>query len=95
MGEMSIVTEQKMVSCRYLIVDGKRYSPKAVIDALEELEGCDGMFSSLVIYDDDLGKMLVAQGAAAQTTRGGYREDANRQELLDKVLAIYRGERDG
>lgn len=91
MDELTLETEQKMVTCRYLVVDGKRYSPGSVIDALEQLESCDGMFSSLVIYDDDLGKMLVAQGAAAQTTKGGYRAGDNRQTFLDKVEAALMG----
>lgn len=64
------------------------YKLYEVMNTVEELLTCDGLFNALVIYNDDLAHDLEESGYAFKTTRGSYRYTDLTKEFLDFLYAL-------
>lgn len=52
--------------------DGVTYRLNYVAQVIEELESCDGIFSTLTIMSEKFGQFLERREVAVRNTRGGY-----------------------
>ncbi len=74
---------------RFVIIDGVRFDLKDVIDVLEHLDGADGMFNPVVIYDNALAQALMTEGLCYPNAKGSYGGTELIPEVLNKLEALY------
>lgn len=83
---MEIVIKQQPV--RYLSIDGIDYHYSTLLEVVEELEDTSYGFTSLVIYDDDIAKLLVSRNVCTQCSRGSYNRADGYDEFVRELEAL-------
>lgn len=74
---------------KFVIIDGVRFDLKEVLDVLYHLEGADGMFNPVVIYNNSLAQALMTEGLCYPNAKGSYGGTELIPEVLGKLEALW------
>lgn len=91
MGDIKMIT--KMEPVNYLIIDFNEYPLSEIIELMDILEECDGIFRTTAIGDGSLRDSLELRGVTNTNARGGSYRGSGYRRFCDEINEVIGWER--